>query len=317
MSPKMALDGSLTEIGFLRRGAAVAIGTFDGVHLGHQALLARCVEYAENHRVTSVALTFRTPPRAKIDSTRKVPFLTDLDTRLELIGKTGIDVVQPIDFDAEMRMTPAQDFIGILRERINLHSLILGQGARIGRDRRDAKQLQSLETECDIQVVEVPTETDEHGAISSSAIRRALGRGDVRLASRLLGRHFRRSGTVVQGTGMARDMDVPTANLSWDRAIIMPCPGIYATWARLSDGRTLPSTTYVGDNPTLGGQSGALEVHLLNFDGDLYGDPIEVDFIDFIRRDMKFENQAALQIQIQEDLRQVEAVFQSLASPKS
>ena len=131
----------------------------------------------------------------------------------------------------------------------------------------------------------------------------------------MLGRLYERGGHVYRGSARAREMGVPTANMEWSRQLVMPAKGIYATWAKLPGGRTLPSATYIGDNPTLGGNLGTFEVHINHFDEDLYDQDISVEFIEFIRPDQEFDNPDQLNQAIQSDVTKISKIFADLPSP--
>lgn len=308
----MALEQQLAENINVPNGSCITIGTFDGVHIGHQALLNRCVGISKKHGLTSIALTFKNPPRAVINSSRRIPFLYDLEKRVSLIAETGIEIIQPIEFDILMRMTPAAEFISLLQRSLKLRCIVIGQDARIGHDRRNFAELREIYSDKELSIIGIEAVSTEYGTISSSAIRRALGRGDVQQAANMLGRLYERGGKVMRGTGRAREIIGPTANIAWSNSLVMPRPGIYATLATTPESNTpLPSITYIGKNPTLGGQPDAFETHIFGWDEDLYGKNVNVQFVKFIRPDKKFETVRELSAQLKRDLGDAQQIMTS------
>ncbi len=312
----MALEKQLADINRSANGTCITIGTFDGVHLGHQALLKQCVEAAKHQELSSIALTFKDPPRAVLDPSRPILYLSGLRHRIGLIRKMGIDVVHTIDFNDRVRTMSAAQFIDLLCHTIHMRCLVIGEGARIGHDQAGVDELRHLGGRKGFSVISVRPLRSNYGIISSSAIRGALGRGDVRQAAALLGRLYQRGGEVIVGTGRARKMNAPTANMKWDRSIVMPADGIYATWAELPDGRFMPSGTYIGKNPTLGGSDHAFETYISGIDEDLYGKIVRVQFVEFIRHDQTFESVESLQAQIKRDVERIEEIMDREKPPR-
>ena len=311
----MALDTLPPHPEASAKGACITIGTFDGVHLGHQSLLNEAANRADQDEMVSIALTFRQMPRAVIDPSLEVPFLCDLPTRISLIENAGIDIVQPIDFDDQVRNTTAERFMSTLKEKFNLRCLVIGRNARVGNDQLGFDQLGGLGEELGFEVAAQRDVLIENRIVSSSAIRSALGEGDVRRAATMLGRLYERGGEVESGTGRARDVIAPTANMQWSRSLVMPAPGIYASWARMQDGRILPSATYIGDNPTLGGSARTFETHVLGIEEDLYGQKVSAMFVEFVRPDEKFDTPELLVEQMQRDVRSIEEILENEQPP--
>ena len=292
--------------------ASVTIGTFDGVHEGHQALLRRVVDVAQETDTKSVALSFRQPPRSIIDPTQKTPHLYDAQTRVKLIEEQGIDTVQLIDFDDEIRVMSAEAFFAILQNALGMKDLIIGERAIMGHDRQDVNQIAEVAKRNGFRLHTVPPVIRNDQIVSSSLIRSAMATGDVKSAADMLGRLYERGGRVYRGSARAREMGVPTANMRSSPNLVMPAHGIYATWAKLPDGRVLPSGTYIGDNPTFDGGEFSFEVHISDFDEVLYGQYVSVEFIEFIRTDDKFDTVEELEVQIQKDVQQINSIFDSM-----
>lgn len=292
--------------------ACVTVGTFDGVHKGHQALLQRLVSVAQQNGARSVALSFRQAPRSIIAPSRKTPSLYDVEKRVDLILELGIDTVGLIDFDDEIRVMSADAFLTTLQDTLGMTHLVIGEQAVMGHDRQNADQIDEIAQRNDFHLHVVPPESRNDLIVSSSLIRSALAKGDVKRAASMLGRLYEKGGRVVHGKARARTMGVPTANMEWSQGLVIPARGIYATWAKLPDGRALPSGTYIGDNPTFGGDSPAFEVHIADFDEDLYDQYVSVEFIDFIRGDDAFGTVEELEVQIQKDVAQINQIFDSM-----
>jgi riboflavin kinase/FMN adenylyltransferase len=293
----------------------VTVGTFDGVHIGHQALLQQLASVATQREARSVALSFRQPPRSIIDPSRQTPHLYDAEKRVALIEDQGVDIAHLIDFDDEIRTMSAKEFLTTLQESLGMTNLVIGERAVLGHDRRNAQQITEIAYRVGIELhlVSPVSRSDLH--VSSSSIRHALAQGDVKSAADMLGRLYERGGNVVHGRARARELGVPTANMQWSRELVMPAHGIYTTWAKLQDGRVLPSGTYIGDNPTFGGNSPAFEVHIADFEEDLYGQYVSVEFIEFIRGDDAFDSVEELEAQIQIDIQRINQIFANLKPP--
>lgn len=310
----MGLQEQIAPIANLDRSACVTVGTFDGVHKGHQALLRRLVETARKNGLGSVALSFRQPPRSIIDPTRLTPHLYGATTREALLRGQGIDTIRLIDFDDDIRIMSAEEFLATLQSSLGMTHIVIGERAILGHDLMNVGQLEKIARRLGFELHTVSPVLRNGVVVSSSSIRSALADGDVKLAADMLGRLYERGGHVYRGSARAREMGVPTANMEWSRELVMPAKGIYATWAKLPDGRTLPSATYIGDNPTLGGNVGTFEVHINNFDENLYGQHISVEFIEFIRPDQAFETPDELNQAIQGDVKRIAEVFADLAT---
>ena len=311
----MGLQEQIATIDKPDGSACVTVGTFDGVHIGHQALLQQLASVATQHEARSVALSFRQPPRSIIDPTRITPHLYDAEKRVALIEDQGVDIAHLIDFDDEIRMMSAEEFLTTLQESLGMTHLVIGERAVLGHDRQNARQITEIADGIGMELHLVSPVTRSELHVSSSSIRHALAQGDVKSAADMLGRLYERGGNVVHGKARARQLGVPTANMQWSPDLVMPARGIYATWAKLPDGRALPSGTYIGDNPTFGGNSPAFEVHISEFDEGLYDQYVSVEFIEFIRGDDAFDSVEELEAQIQIDIQRINQIFANLPSP--
>ena len=288
----------------LGRPAAVTVGTFDGVHLGHRRLLRSLVEEARAAGLASVVITFEEQPRSVIDPAARVAYLATLGHRTRLIEETGPDALLQVRFDEELRRQSADQFLAMLRRAADVRVLVAGPGARVGHDRLDAASLGPAADSHGIRIVEVPAERRTDGAggdISSSVIRAALAAGNVHAAQQMLGRRYRIEGQVVTGDRRGRELGFPTANIQPHERLAIPANGIYATMIS-AGGQPMMAATSIGVRPTFetDGRPTA-EVFLFDFEGDLYGETLRVEFVQRIRDERRFESLEALVDQLKRD----------------
>jgi riboflavin kinase/FMN adenylyltransferase len=288
----------------LARPALLAIGVFDGVHRGHQYLLAQLVATARATGRTPAVLTFHPNPRMVIGGWEPGYYLTLPDEKAALLGSYGIELVITHPFDEHVRTMRAREFVTRLKEHLDLGGLRVGPDFALGYRREgDVPFLRALGAELGFAVQVVDEKLSLGGeAISSGRVRRALADGDVSLAAELLGRPYALSGQVVRGDQRGRTIGVPTANLlvSPDRAV--PARGVYATRASVG-GATYPAVTNIGVRPTFNHQSTTtIEAHLLDFAGDLYDQALSLDFVAHLRDERRFGGIGELVEQIQRDI---------------
>lgn len=294
------LEQKLSELG-LERAVAVAVGTFDGVHLGHRRLLESLRAEAKKTALTSVAITFREQPRALINPSARVTYLATLDHRVELIREAGVDAVLPVMFDEDLRAQSAKEFLETLRQAANVRLLVVGPSARLGHDRLTSGQIAPAAEEHGVRVVEAEAAQLDGADVSSSAIRNALATGDVKLAARMLGRPYRLDGKVVTGDRRGRELGFPTANIQPSGPVAIPEDGIYATVVH-ADGQRRMAATSVGIRPTFGGGERTVEAYILDYQGDLYGQYVELEFMERLRDEQKFDSIQPLIEQMNRDV---------------
>lgn len=292
----------------LGRPVAVTVGTFDGVHLGHRRLLEVLRNEAGQAELASVAVTFEKQPRSLIDPNADVTYLATLDHRIELLRETGVDAVLPVRFDDHLREQSADQFLALLNKAAGAELLIFGEGARLGHDRLTATELRPLADERGIRIVEVPAVNIPTGVVSSSAIRKALFAGEVKVATQMLGRQYRIAGTVVKGDQRGRELGFPTANIEPAEHLAVPANGIYATVISIAGQRHMAATS-VGVRPTFGGGERLTEAYILDFEGDLYGQSIELEFVERLRGEVKFDGVEPLISQMKLDVSETRAVL--------
>jgi riboflavin kinase/FMN adenylyltransferase len=291
-------------------GTVLTIGTFDGVHRGHQYVVGKTVEAARALGLKAVVVTFRAPPRSVLRPETPVPSLSSLDERVRFLEELGVDMVVPLTFDLELAQLHAREFVGLLRQHLGLRRLVIGPDFALGNRREGtAHVLTELGGEMGFTVEALAPFQDDGGArISSSAIRQALAEGDVQVAQRMLGRPYRVTGPVVRGYQRGKEMGFPTANISVSGERAVPADGVYVTRVHL-EGVTYPSVTNVGDNPTFGNVERSVETFILDFDRSIYGVEVSLEFLQRLRGEVRFPNADALAAQIREDVEQARAYF--------
>lgn len=278
----------------------LTIGNFDGVHLGHQHLLSRVVARARALDAPACVYTFDPAPRAVLEPERCPPRILDLDQRVALLGRHGIDHVVVEPFDRDFAARPASWFAQeILAERLAPAALVVGHDFRFGRGR--AGRTGDLATLLpDLQVEQVDQLLVEGVRPSSSRIREAVAEGRVRDAAEMLGRDYSLRGVVVPGDQRGQQLGFPTANID-TLAELLPASGVYAARVPI-DGRPLPAVVNLGVRPTFAGRRFLIEAHLLDFEDDLYGRTLELRFVEFLRPERRFSGPEALVAQIAEDV---------------
>ena len=285
----MSLDRHLSQLS-LDRDSAVTIGVFDGVHRGHRHLVGQLVEEARSSGYLACVVTFKNLPVTVLRPETQVQFLTDLDERGRLLEQLGVDVVVPIEFDQPLAQLSAGDFLQILYDRLRMRKLVVGPDFAMGRNRGGTVEtLPAIAKEIGFGFKVVELMTDTAGAVKSTAIRKQIASGDVLRASRLLGRNFTVRGVVTRGQERGHELGFPTANLDVPSGFIVPGDGIYATRVHLGSG-TYMAATSIGVRPTFDdGTDRTVEAYLLDFAGDIYGEPLRLEFVARLRGEEKFE----------------------------
>jgi riboflavin kinase/FMN adenylyltransferase len=282
-------------------GSAVAIGVFDGVHLGHRRVLDSLSDIDPD--VTRVAMTFGTHPASLLSPDGAPPRLSTLKRRFDLFEDAGIDRVAVLGFDEEMRSMTPEDFVRrFLVAGLNARFVVVGVGFRFGRGAAGTTEtLVELGQRHGFRVEVIDIACDGGAEIRSSAIRQALHDGNVTRAAVMLGRPYDLEGIVVPGDGRGRQLGVPTANVSFPAMLTIPRHGVYAVVAVI-DGDAHRAVANLGTRPTFGGEDEVLEVHVLGLDRDLYGKHLSVQFIGWLRDERRFDSVDDLLIQIHADI---------------
>lgn len=291
-------------------GGAVTVGNFDGVHRGHQALVAAAARYARQLGGPAVVVTFDPPPfRVLFPATPSRPPLTTLPDRADLLRAAGADRVVVLQTTPELlALTPEAFFREVLVKHLGSKAVVEGYNFRFGRDRAgDTTALRAMCEAAGVRFEEVPPLVVGGEPVSSSRVRAALVTGDVTAAAELLGRPYRIVGTVVAGAKRGRTIGFPTANLG-DVPTVLPGNGVYAVRA-VVDGAAWPAAANVGPSPTFGEDARKVEVHLIGFSGDVYGKPMAVEFVCKLRDTRPFADAAELVGQLHQDIEAAKRVL--------
>jgi riboflavin kinase / FMN adenylyltransferase len=297
---------SISELSKLQGPIFLAIGVFDGVHLGHQSVISTSTSHARSANGTPVVITFDPHP-LKVLRPQKAPhLLTATQHKIALIRDLGVEHLLVIPFDKNFAATPPENFIKQLVMDSNpLGEICVGHEWSFGKDRRgNLDLLKKLGAQFDFHVIAIPPVKVDGTVVSSTAIRRAVEKGDLATAATMLGRDYTILGTVVSGSKIGKKLGYPTANLS-AHSEQFPPNGVYFAEATL-DGALYPGVVNLGYRPTVssGKPERVLEIYLLDFDRDIYGKDVEVRFIRYLRPEQKFDSLEALIRQIERDVRQ-------------
>jgi riboflavin kinase/FMN adenylyltransferase len=289
---------------YAARESIVTVGAFDGIHLGHQALIGSLVAQAREERRVAGMVTFYPHPSVVLRPDRPARYLTTPGEKAALLEPLGLDWMVIILFTSQLAQMPPRMFVEALYERLHMRLLWVGPDFALGRNRAgDLPMLRELGREMGFEVHEVPSYGDDSAKVSSSHIRTLVRRGHVEEAARLLGRHYSLSGEVVHGAHRGRCLGYPTANLDVHPDRIVPANGIYATFVWLGAERR-DSVTSIGIRPTFDGGERRIEAYLLDYRGDLYGQDLVIEFVARLRPEKRFADAEALVAQIDRDVAQ-------------
>lgn len=284
--------------------AVVTSGTFDGVHRGHQTILARLTEVAKASGGESVLITYWPHPRTVVSNdSQNLKLLTTLDEKIALLDQAGVEHLVIIPFTRSFSQLTSEEYIRqILMDKIGARKLVIGYDHRFGRDREGGfDYIKQHQSEYGFEVEEIPRQDVEAVGVSSSKIRTALNEGDVQIASRFLGRPYNLTGTIVKGRQLGRTIGFPTANMQVDDAAkLVPANGVYAVDVEYA-GQTLGGMLNIGFRPTVAGTDQSIETYMFDFDKDIYGEHMTLRFRAFLRPEQKFDGLPALVAQLKKD----------------
>jgi riboflavin kinase / FMN adenylyltransferase len=283
------------------RASAVTVGNFDGVHLGHRAIIGAMLGRAKARSAPSVVVTFDPHPREVLSPGAIVPAIVPFCERVRLIEELGVEHLLKVEFTLAFAARTAEDFVRALAARVHPAAVVIGHDFRFGRDREgDDLFLRRLGPGLGFEVMAVSAVELAGEPVSSTRIRAMIQAGQMRRVRKLLGAPFSVVGQVVHGHHRGRGLGFATANLRWEGNLI-PAEGVYAAMAYFN-GHSCSAVANIGSNPTFGDEALALEAHLLGFDGDLYAHPMRIAFHRRLRGELKFESPAALVAQIKKDV---------------
>jgi riboflavin kinase/FMN adenylyltransferase len=280
----------------------VSVGSFDGVHIGHQKLIEQLNSVAEKHNASSVVISFTPHPRIFFNPETELRLLTTDDEKTELLSQTGLEYFILQDFDSDFARQLPETFIKLLTEKLNMKHLFIGYDHHFGKDRSgNFEFIKSLQSKYDFRVHRIDAVTKDGVNISSTLIRRALTNGDILLANSYLGYHYFITGKVVTGNRLGRKLGFPTANISVDNFYkLIPKQGVYVVYTYF-DNQKIYGMMNIGFRPTISGKKQIKEVHFFDFQQDIYGKEIKVYFIDRLRDEQKFPSLDALKEQLKND----------------
>lgn len=288
---------------------ALTIGTFDGVHLGHQYLFQCLKEEASASGLLTVVITFRNHPRAVLTPDSGVEYITPWQEREVLIQGQGMNMVVALDFTREVSLLKAREFVHLLVRHLRMRSLVVGPDFALGHRREgDIPTLESLGEEMGYRLLVVEPEMANNQPIRSRALRQLIAAGDVKDAAGMLGRPFSLRGKVARGEGRGRGIGFPTANLTVEPGLLVPSDGIYATWATVK-GERRQSATSIGVRPTFGVGPRSVETFIMDFDDDVYGETLTLEFVCRLREELAFSSVTGLVDQMNRDVEQARFIL--------
>ena len=285
------------------KNAWLTIGVFDGVHRGHREIIHRLTTDAHANHAHAVLLTFNPHP-ASVLTGRDIKCLTTPEERADLLGKLGVDIVITQRFTSDLSTVPAQEYMSRLKETLDLKHLLIGYDFALGKGREgNAARLTEIGRELNYSVEVIHAISDESGVISSTEIRKLVATGNVNEAAKLLGYNYSLSGPIIHGDGRGRRINIPTANIDYPKQKIIPSNGIYVCWATIGDEKFMAATN-IGFNPTFTPEKKipSIEAYLLDFDRDIYGAEVKLEFVTRLRNELKFNSVESLLEQIHDDI---------------
>lgn len=306
----MELIRGLHNLRERHHGCVATIGNYDGIHLGHQAVIGQLADEAAKLGLPAVVITFEPQPMEYFVPDKVPARLTRFREKLEALRRFAVDRVLCLSFNKQLAAMTADEFIErILLDGLGIKYLVVGDDFRFGKDRAgDFQTLVAAGQKHGFQVVNMHTFAIEGERVSSTRIRQAMHGGNIQLAEQLLGRDYRMSGRVVHGEKLGRQLGFPTANIFLHRKA-SPLQGIFVVEVYGLEGEPLPAVASLGTRPTVDGKRVILEVYLLDFDRDIYGKHLQVSFLHKLRDEKKFESLEVLKDWIADDVRQTREFF--------
>ncbi len=288
----------------------LTIGVFDGVHRGHREIIQKLVRDAHAHHAPAVVLTFDPHPAAVLTG-KEIRCLTTPDERADLLAALGVDVVITQRFTRDLSTASALEYMTHLKESLGLTHLLIGYDFALGKGREgNAARLTEIGLELNYSVEVVSALSDESGVISSTEIRKLISTGNINEASKLLGYRYQLGGEIIHGEGRGKTINFPTANVNYPKGKVIPPNGIYACWAHLGAQKFMAATN-IGLNPTFTPerQIPSLEAYLLDFDRDIYGETMQLEFVTRLRDEIRYKSVDALIKQIHDDVDQTRKIL--------
>ncbi len=286
-----------------KHNSAITIGTFDGVHIGHRKILQRLINNAKELGLRSSVLTFFPHPRMVLQKDSDIKLLNTLEEKQQILENMGLECLIVHPFTPAFSRLSATEFVrDILVNQLGIKKIIIGYDHRFGRNRNaNINDLMTFGNTFDFEVEEIPAQLIDDVSVSSTKIRKALKEGDVKTANAYLGYSYLLTGTVKKGRGLGKQLDFPTANLHIEEPYkLIPKNGVYVVRAKIND-EIVYGMMNIGFNPTVDGRTRSKEIHFFDFNRDLYDQKIQVELLERIRDEVKFESVDALRNQLQKD----------------
>lgn len=293
----------------VKEKTAVALGNFDGLHIGHQKLIKTMVSKGREKKLKSSVLLFKTHTKSIIRGNKRPKLLTSNNQKISLLESIGVEMIYSMNFNKDiMQLSPRQFVEDILVDKLNVKLVVVGFNYRFGHKAQgDSACLKKLGKEFGFEVIVVEPVYGEELIISSTLIRELLSEGNIEKANEFLGRPYEMEGEVVEGNKRGKGLGFPTANIKLDKGYLVPKFGVYKS-ITIVDGKKYLSLTNAGKNPTFNGDDVSVESYILNFNNNIYGKKISVKFIDFIREEIKFNTREELIAQMLKDVDNIKRI---------
>ena len=286
---------------FLESESIITIGTFDGVHKGHELVFKQIKNYTE---LLPLVITFKKSPKDVINN-NEVRCIYDIKTKEKLISEFGIKEIISIDFDDTIKVLTAENFIELLKRHFKLKLLVIGEDATIGKDKIGKKNgLGNILKKYDCELKTINIKKDDNEKISSSELKKLIEMGEIKTVNKNLSKDYFIQGKIIEGKKLGRELGYPTANLDYSKEIVIPQDGIYKTNSIFKSKKFL-SITSIGNNPTFNEKIKTIETYIIDFNKNIYGENLKIIFKDYIRGQIKFENKEDLINQMNKDLKNV------------
>ncbi len=306
----MSLEEELARLS-PKKGMLLTIGVFDGVHLGHQALISQLTQQAREQGLISGLVTFGQHPQSVLSGQANLPYLTGLGQKIRLLKEGGVEAIVVLSFTPELAQLSAREFVGLLKKYLRMSGLVIGPDFALGRNREgNADTLDRLGRHLDFSVTVVPPVAINGEVVSSTAIRNALACGDMKRVRAMTGRYFRLEGGVITGKSRGVVLGFPTANLDISPKQALPADGVYASRAYIGE-QTYPAVTNIGTRPTFGSGQRVVEVYIVDYQGNLYGSELKIDIIERLRSEIQFRTVDKLKKQIADDIKRAKDILSS------
>ena len=290
---------------------SLCIGTFDGVHRGHQKLFKELVKISKINNLLSIVLVFELRPREIINPSLSKPYIIPFEERIQNIKSQKVDKTIKLNFDNKIRNISAKKFLEILKNKINLTSLVVSEDTRIGNDQKDCNDLKKICEELKISFNSIKMSSDDNKIVSSSSVSTHISNGEIDKANSMLGRTFRISGKVESGDKLGRTIGIPTANLAVSKDLIIPGDGIYAVKVHVNN-QIYKGALSIGNRPVIkADDSRKIEVYIIDFNKNIYGELIEISIISKIRNQENYGSLEELRFQIDKDIVQITNILEN------